>query len=63
MIDEGHGFTSHPKVCKKYIEIIADTKGNRTYLTRKCRDGLFWDQYKTTCRRPEDVNCPNGTKT
>ncbi|KAL4216359.1 collagen [Mactra antiquata] len=57
MIDDTHGFWKHPHNCEKYIEIIADTEGNRQNLIRKCKAGLFWDQYHSTCRRPEQVKC------
>ncbi|WAR29555.1 PIF-like protein [Mya arenaria] len=59
MIVGGHGFWSHPTSCNKYLEITEDVEGNRIYTVRKCRDGLFWDQYVTTCRLPENVNCAN----
>lgn len=57
MIDGSHGFWNHPHSCEKYIEIIASENGSRINLVRKCRDGLFWDQYHSTCRRPEQVIC------
>ena len=61
MFDGTHGYTNHPHSCEKFIQITADENGNRTYISKKCRDGLFWDQYLSTCRRPEDVKCENGS--
>ncbi|XP_046580719.1 uncharacterized protein LOC124288175 isoform X8 [Haliotis rubra] len=57
-MDNGIGYNPHPSDCNKYIQCMFDNNQLIKVEEMECPHGLYWDQDKLTCNRPEEVNCP-----
>ncbi|XP_048241499.1 uncharacterized protein LOC124124837 isoform X10 [Haliotis rufescens] len=57
-MDNGIGYNPHPSDCNKYIQCTFDNKQLIKVQEMECPHGLYWDQDKLTCNRPEEVTCP-----
>ncbi|XP_067654977.1 uncharacterized protein [Haliotis asinina] len=57
-MDNGIGYNPHPSDCNKYIQCMFDNNQLIKVEEMECPHGLYWDQDKLTCNRPEEVSCP-----
>ncbi|KAK0040082.1 transcription initiation factor TFIID subunit 12, partial [Biomphalaria pfeifferi] len=53
---QGFGFAPHPQDCDKYIQCFLSNDRNVTASIRYCPRGLFWNQEKLTCVKPDGCN-------